>query len=288
MYSNKFSLYILLTNYLKLRKDFIMISIIVPTLGYRIDELKRLIRSLEKQEKESFQLIVVSQDNHKSVSEILEKSKINKKHVKINKKGLSIARNEGLKYVNSNIVTFGDDDCWYPENIFKDIEKIILDEGIEIGCFNILDPIINKSYKNYKKEKKERIKELEIFKVSSIEIFINLNKVSKNSVKFDQEFGIGAKYKTGEENILLNELFKEGYKLSYIPKIVVYHPKKQSTNSLTEKLSFCKGAAFKRMFPNFKGLLYINLLIIKHRKKTDKFLKCLISANKGFYRFRNS
>lgn len=264
-----------------------MISIVVPTLGVREDEFKRLVKSLEDQEIGSFELIAVSQDNHELVANILENSKINKKHIRISKKGLSIARNEGLKHVSGTIVTFGDDDCWYPKNIFKKVEGIIRTENIQIACFKILDPIINEMYKNYKKEEKTNINELDIFKVSSIEIFINLEAISKDLVKFDEKFGLGAMYKTGEENILLNDLYKKKYQISYIPEVVVYHPKKKSINSFNEELSFCRGAVLKRMFGNCKGLLYVNLLIIKHLKSTDEFFRCLIAANKGFYQFKN-
>ncbi|MGL5652665.1 MAG: glycosyltransferase family 2 protein [Paraclostridium sp.] len=264
-----------------------MISIILPTLGNREYELKRLIKSLNQQDKESFELIVVSQGNHELVSNILKEGNFDCKHIKMNSKGLSKARNEGLKYVNGNIVTLGDDDCWYPNNIFKQLENIIKKEQIQIGCFRILDLEKNEMYKNYRDEIKKSISELDIFKVSSIEIFINLDIVSIEFVKFDEKFGLGAIYKTGEENILLNDLYKKRYKISYMPITAVYHPKKESNNSFNEELSFCRGAVFKRMFGNFKGLTYINLLLIKHIRDTDNLLKCILSANKGFLQFKN-
>ena len=40
------------------------VSILLPTLGERIDELKRLFNSLEEQTNKSFELIIISQGNH--------------------------------------------------------------------------------------------------------------------------------------------------------------------------------------------------------------------------------
>ena len=47
------------------------VSILLPTLGERIDELKRLFNSLEEQTNKSFELIIISQGNHKEVEVLL-------------------------------------------------------------------------------------------------------------------------------------------------------------------------------------------------------------------------
>lgn len=264
-----------------------MISIIVPTLGRRKSDLIKLIHSLENQDKDSFELIVVSQENHDLVEEILNYTKITTKHVKIGKKGLSIARNEGIKYANGNIITFGDDDCWYPEGIFSYVEDLIKEQQLEVVCFNIYDPHKNKLYKKYKQNKKLKINELDIFKVSSIEIFINLDKVKKKDIIFDERFGLGAKYKTGEENIMLNDLYKKKYMISYMPKVVVYHPIKQKKNNFSNEMCYCKGAVLNRMFNNVKGIIYVNALIIKNSTSLSKLAKNIKSANRGFHEFHN-
>lgn len=262
-----------------------MISIIVPTLGARKECFKRLIESLENQSNVEIELIVVSQENHHIIADILENSNLNVQHLKIDKKGLSIARNEGMKYVKGNIVTFGDDDCWYPKGIFNEIEKTFNEVNTDVACFKILDPIKDKLYKNYKNKKIECMNELNLFKISSIEIYINLDNVNKDHIIFDEEFGLGAVYKTGEENILMMDLHRKGYKITYLPKVVVYHLVKESNETLTSKMAYCKGAAFKRMFNSLKGLIYINVLIIKHRKKTKNLFSCILDANKGFLEY---
>ena len=131
-----------------------MISIVLATLGNRIDEIKRLLDSLEKQTNNDFEVIIVSQDNHDLVENIIKEYKINYKHKKLNKKGLSLARNEGLNYVSGDIITFSDDDCWYPYDSFERIKNIFEKSKSSVCCFNIYDPLSNQYYKNYKKNNK--------------------------------------------------------------------------------------------------------------------------------------
>ena len=53
-----------------------MITLILPTLGQREFEIKRLFNSLESQTYNDFEVIVVSQDNHDDISEYLKKYKL--------------------------------------------------------------------------------------------------------------------------------------------------------------------------------------------------------------------
>ena len=61
------------------------LSILLPTLGNRIDELKRLFISLENQNNKSFELIIVSQGNHKIIEELLREFTFKYNQIKIEK-----------------------------------------------------------------------------------------------------------------------------------------------------------------------------------------------------------
>ena len=47
------------------------ISVLVPTLGTREMEIRRLLETLEKQSYKDFEIIFVTQDNHEIVKDIL-------------------------------------------------------------------------------------------------------------------------------------------------------------------------------------------------------------------------
>lgn len=262
-----------------------MISMIVATLGERVDEINRLLKSLEEQKNNQFELIVVSQDNHESIENILKKYKLNYKHIRIERKGLSLARNVGLNYANGDIITFSDDDCWYPTYAFEEINTVFKNNESDILCFNIFDPISNQMYKSYKTEINNNLSEIDLCRISSIEIFIDLRKVRKVDMNFDERFGLGARFNSGEENILLSDLKTKRYSIKYIPKIIVYHQCKKLKNKMNSEQAYCKGAMFKRMYPNIKGLIYSNLLIMKNLRITEEKIKSLINVNIGFFKF---
>lgn len=88
-----------------------MISILVPTMGTRENELKRLIESLKKQTYNDFEVVIVSQGNHDMVEKCFEGVDFYYKHIKSNTKGASVARNIGLKEIKGDIFALSDDDC---------------------------------------------------------------------------------------------------------------------------------------------------------------------------------
>ena len=101
------------------------ISVLVPTLGTREEELNRLIDTLEKQTYKNFEVIFVTQGNHDKIANMIKSHKhLTIKQLKMNTKGLSKARNVGLKAVTGDIVILSDDDCWYPFDAFEHITDI--------------------------------------------------------------------------------------------------------------------------------------------------------------------
>ena len=178
------------------------VSILLPTLGERIDELKRLFNSLEEQTNKSFELIIISQGNHKEVEALLSKYSFKYNHINIDKKGLSYARNIGLKQVKGEYLILSDDDAWYPKYSIDMVINKFLKESCDVACFKIYDPIVGKEYKNYSNHK-NNISIIDILRKSSIEICFNLKQIKLEEIYFNEEFGLGSKYIRGEENLVL-------------------------------------------------------------------------------------
>lgn len=127
-----------------------MLTIIIPTLGERKQEFNRLLSSLETQTMPALELIIVSQNHHELVSEWLTPITISYRHIRLQEKGLSKARNAALPYVNGDLVTFSDDDCWYPNHAVATVHKYLKNDS-DGCCFQIFDPEMNETYKNYPK-----------------------------------------------------------------------------------------------------------------------------------------
>ncbi len=249
-----------------------LINIIVPTLGNRVEYISRLFDSLEKQTYKNIKVITVSQGNHIEIGELLSNYKFEYKHVKLKKKGLSYARNKGLEYVENGIVTFSDDDCWYPSSAFERVVNLSYTKISDLVCFQIYDPQAKEYFKVYDKHEVAFLKKRATMKISSIEIFIDLEKVDKADLIFDEQFGLGAKYPSGEENLLISELVKKGYTISYKPEIIVYHRKSKLTgkNTISTKEFASKGPLFRRMFNLPIAVVILSMFFIKKFKRIEK------------------
>ncbi|WP_282173954.1 glycosyltransferase family 2 protein [Cytobacillus firmus] len=237
----------------------IKLSIVLPTLGNRLIELTRLFESLELQSYSNFEVILINQGEFQKVEEILSEFSFDVKHIKMEGKGLSKARNTGLQYVKGSIVTFSDDDCWYPPNAFLNAVEKFLEDNLHVACFQIYDPIKKSYLRNYRKKLNLTENSKQILGKSSIEIFIKSDVLKETNVCFDENFGLGAKFPSGEENIFLQDILNEGYKISYYPEVIVFHEKKSQSTRLSAINFIGKGPMFCRMY-NFPVAMLLTVL----------------------------
>ena len=265
------------------------LSILLPTLGEREYEFRRLCDSLNIQvDKHLFELIVVSQSNHQKIKNILEEFNFTHKHIQIDKRGLSHARNIGLKYVEGEYLLLSDDDAWYPDKVLEEIINSMDDLNSDIVMYKIFDPISNQFYKDYSKHSR-KINNIQLLKKSSIEMCFNLDKIHKEAIYFNEDFGLGAKYRSGEENLLLKSLLQKKYKAVYIDKTIVYHLKKENL-VIDECYIRDKYEVLKRILGVFPGYIYLNLLVIKHITTVSNYnsrLKLLLESLLIIYKKNN-
>lgn len=162
-------------------------------------------------------------------------------------KGLSKSRNCVLDSVKAEVCLFADDDVIHKKNI----DDIILNAfrsypNADIITFQTETPEGEK-FKNYPDTVYWHNKRT-LLKVSSIEIAIKKNNIEKHSIRFDETFGLGSTYPTGEEIIFLMDAYKKGLKILYLPVPIVIHPKEHSGANYSPVLLAAKGAMFVRLF----------------------------------------
>src|SRR5262249_37052881 len=89
-------------------------SLVLCTLGRRPAQLERLLDSLESQPFRSFEIILVDQNPQANLDQIVRSraARLTLRHVRSDR-GLSLARNVGLRHATGDIIGFPDDDCWY-------------------------------------------------------------------------------------------------------------------------------------------------------------------------------
>src|SRR5262249_37414490 len=98
-------------------------SLIVCTIG-RTDVLTRLLDSLACQRLKAFEIIIVDQNPEGFLDPIIEpfKAQLAIRHVRTDK-GLSRARNVGIRLSSGDYLSFPDDDCWYGPDVLACVAR---------------------------------------------------------------------------------------------------------------------------------------------------------------------
>lgn len=105
----------------------------------------------------------------------------------------------------------------------------------------------------------KKIKRLDAFKISSIEMCLNIKKIESNGIRFDERFGLGAIYQAGEEPVFINDLLKKNESILFVPITVTVHPIESSGNKIyiCSKSLADRGAIFIRCGGRVLGLVYL-------------------------------
>ena len=190
--------------------------------------------------------------------------------------GLSKSRNRGIEKSSADICIVSDDDIEYVNDIPKIIEQSYNDNlEADIIVFQV-EENSGELYKNYLKKKKY-INFIEAMRVSSVEMTFKKESLIKKNIKFNEEFGAGAKFFMGEENILLAEALRKGLKILYIPKVIGRLQESESTwfKGYNDEYFISRGASFKGMSHNYATVLILQFALRKYKiyKKDMTFTK---------------
>lgn len=268
-----------------------MISLVTATLG-RVNEVEDLLISLSKQTYKKFELIIVDQNDHKLLADLVKnyQNLFTIKYIRSNRKGLSINRNVGIQYCEGNIIGFPDDDCYYSDNVLKKVSDAFSKNKSKFVLLEAIDPKLNIKY--ITKEKDVLFRKDIMKKCISFNVFTYLNK----DVKFDDKLGVGAYFGSGEETDYMWSVIKNEDKGEFLQNAYVYHPANLSSNDLNRAYKYALGfgAIFKKEYlrqNNFLVVLqFINYLIrslggIIFSKNKKFYYETLKGRLKGFKEF---
>lgn len=206
----------------------------------------------------------ITKDNVKSIC-INEKFK---KVISIHDKGLSKSRNLAIENSESDIGIISDDDMYYVNNY----EEIINNAYIQYPDADIIAFIVEHEDKKTEKKpfKEGKINFIKSLRISSVQLTLKLEKIKKENIYFDENFGSGSLYFMGEENIFLYDCLKKNMKIYYKPQKIgtlrMYNNSKWFKGYNEEYLKV-KGAMFYRM----SKILYPILIFQFALRKRGKF-----------------
>jgi len=212
-------------------------SLVLSTVD-RTDEVKRFLFSLDFQTHRQFELIVVDQNKDGRLLHILEPYEKKFSILRCaSEPGLSRARNVGLEYITGDVVTFPDDDGWYPPDLFEKVANL-LDERPELDGITVPiefrtgqgdEPIAVKGRSvgaaRWDKQAGPLNKANIWVRVCSQGLFLRRSVVEKVG-GFDETLGVGSRtlWEAGEDIDYPLRAVEAGYEIYYRPDMCVFHP----------------------------------------------------------------
>ncbi|SDY44345.1 Glycosyl transferase family 2 [Collimonas sp. OK242] len=203
-------------------------SLILATVG-RSDEVARLLASLDAQDYRNFELIVVDQNKDDRLLPILAsyREKFSIRHVRSVAHGASRARNVGLGLADGDVISFPDDDCWYPPGLLQKVVTV-LDSHPELdgitGRFTDGDGRTEGRWL----ESSMLLNRYNVWR-GAIEFSIFLHRRVVDAVgPFNELLGVGAGTVWGaaEGTDYLLRSLRHGFKLKFLVDLTLHHPVK--------------------------------------------------------------
>jgi glycosyltransferase involved in cell wall biosynthesis len=253
-------------------------SLIMTTLG-RTNEIIILLDSLLSQSYKNFELIIIDQNDDDRVDKIYNqyKDKLDLRYYRCEKKGLSLGRNIGLKYISGDIIAFPDDDCEYETGTLEKADEFFeKNQNYSFYTCNTKE----KNGNNAALETKKKDCDIGILNLLSVGISftIFIRSEALAGFSFDEQLGVGAAYGSGEESDLLLYLIKNKKKGKYHAGHYIYHPGKTETPQRVYSYSLGFGALFKKALLVYR--LYPMFFIFLYRIFRNMIKLCLRPGNK--------
>ncbi|MCR4738991.1 MAG: glycosyltransferase family 2 protein [Lachnospiraceae bacterium] len=182
-------------------------------------------------------------------------------------RGLSRSRNLALKNASSDICILCDNDVVYE----KGYEKIILNAYERHRDADLIVFFIKRKERGTPVFKKDRrMSYLSVLKIFSPEI--SFKRKSIEGISFNEDFGAGARYIMGEENIFLYECLKKHKKIWYVPEKIAELKEEPSTwfRGYDEEFFVSRGANYSAMSKHFSLLLILQFAIRKRNLYRDR------------------
>jgi GT2 family glycosyltransferase len=203
-----------------------MISLIVATLN-RVTELERLLDSLEEQGNRDFEVLVVDQNpDDRLVPVVSGHPRLMLRHLR-SERGLSRARNVGLRVARGDIIAIPDDDCWYPKDLLATVAAWF-ETHSEFGVlFTTLRTAENAHSGPRTPATARRCTKSDSSTCLSASAGLFMRRSVSTAVGgFNEYLGIGAasKYQAGEERDYVLRAFEKGFQFWYEPSFTVHHP----------------------------------------------------------------
>lgn len=195
-------------------------SLIIPTLGR--STLAKCLQALLSGTRWPKHVIVIDQGSNAAVAvwlHDLSRQGILTSHIKMSKKGVSLARNRGIEQVQTTFVVAIDDDCLVESDWLENMEKHLRQNPAALITGRVT-PIGNAfvpscvTYDNYRVYKRPKIRGDNPPASGNMGFALH---IAQNIGPFDERLN------AAEDNDWGYRALRAGIAIIYVPEIVVYH-----------------------------------------------------------------
>ena len=220
-----------------------MISLIVATYN-RVEELERLLASLDAQAYRDFEVIVVDQNPDDRLIPVLQRhSRLTIRHVR-SEIGVSRARNAGLRLFEGELVAFPDDDCWYSNDLLEQVVRWFEQhpdyDGVLAGMRDLDGNLIGPKLQPGRGARGK----LTILWCALGWNFFLRKSAAERIGSFREDIGPGTSslYQSGEDLDYVVRAVEHGLRMWYEPSLGIRHPSKE--RSLEQDFSYNRGVGY--------------------------------------------
>lgn len=213
-----------------------MISLIAATVN-RTEELGRLLASLDRQTYRDFEVIIVDQNPDDRLAPILAQHPGLTIRRFRSERGLSRARNVGLGQVKGDLVSFPDDDCWYPDELLATVVRWFeVHPGFDALFTGTRTPDNRQMAPKWAPAAGECTRSSVLKSVVAFTGFLR-KRVTDAVGLFNERIGVGSssRYQSGEDIDYYIRPLDLHFRMWYEPGLTVYHPEFQSIERLRQK-----------------------------------------------------
>lgn len=218
-------------------------DLVVATVD-RVDPLSLLLESVGGQTGVDARLIVVDQNDDDRLDAVLTGGR-GAEIVRVRSpRGLSRARNEGLRHLACDIVAFPDDDCAYPDGLLEAVARRFAERPELDGLAGRAAASDGASDPSWDRDPAVLTARNLWNRVISFALFLRRGLVERVGA-FDERLGLGAGtvWSSGEEIEYVVRALRAGGRIEYDPALVVTHAVKRYAPSDLRAVGLRDGAS---------------------------------------------
>lgn len=200
-------------------RDAPTITLAIATIGDRLADALELARRAAAQAP----VVVVAQEPPQGWEDLTSGVGTGVTVIADAGQGVSRSRNRALDAVPTGLVWLLDDDVTIDEGTIDRIVAFAARHPADVYVGRIWAPDADAWYKPYRFG--DPLGRLDVLRVTSIEVVLDVEFLRSHDLRFDEDFGVGARFPAGEENLLLLDAFDAGAVIRHIPEVIVHHPR---------------------------------------------------------------